>query len=106
MKNKNNTTHLDEYKFISIHESEVKLLTKPVRQFIEDYSFVEFYPKERNVDKVKEFKKLIRKYIKEIKKNKGKESNPECIMISQMVELLQKMMAHQVRKLHLEKLIQ
>lgn len=102
---KNNTSDLDDYKFISIHESEIKLLKKPVRQFIEEYSSIEFYPKERNVDKVKEFKKLIKKYLQEIKKNKGKESNPECIMITQMVELLQKMMAHQVRELQLEKLI-
>lgn len=102
---KNNTTDLDDYKFISIHESEIKLLKKPVRQFIEDYSSIEFYPKERNVDKVKEFKRVIKQYLKEIKKNKGKESNPECIMISQMIELLQKMMAHQVRELQLEKLL-
>lgn len=102
---KNYTTDLDDYKFISIHESEIKLLKKPIRQFIEEYSSIEFYPKEKNVDKVKEFKRVIKQYLKEIKKNKGKESNPECIMITQMIELLQKMMAHQVRELQLEKLL-
>ena len=102
---KNNTTDLDDYKFISIHESEIKLLKKPIRQFIEEYSSIEFYPKEKNVDKVKEFKRVIKQYLKEIKRNNGKESNPECIMITQMVELLQKMMAYQVRELQLEKLL-
>ena len=38
---KNNTNDFDDYKFISIHESEIKLLKKPVRQFIEDYSSIE-----------------------------------------------------------------
>ena len=102
---KNNITDLDDYKTIHIHESELKFLTKPVQQFIEDYSSIEFYPKERNVDKVKEFNRVIKKYLREIKKNKGKESNAECIMITQMIELLQKMMAAQVRELQLEKLL-
>lgn len=97
----------DEMIRCSIHEHEFKQLPKTKKALLEEYRDMEFYPqglkKGKKFDKVKEFKRLIREYIKQTKDKP--ENNIECIVIDQMKELLERMMAHQVRKLGLEKLL-
>jgi hypothetical protein len=97
----------DEMIRCSIHEHEFKQLSKTKKALLEEYRDIEFYPqglkKGKKFDKVKEFKRLIREYIKHTKDKP--ENNIECIVIDQMQELLERMMAHHVRKLGLEKLL-
>jgi hypothetical protein len=96
---------LDEVKEFSIHEDDYARLPKSVKKVLDDYETIRFYPKGKVKDKVKEFKKVLKQYTKEIQKNDGEESNIECIMIDQMLQLMQKMFAHEIRSLKLEKLL-
>jgi len=102
-------SNMDEYIHIAIHKSELKQLDKTIREFIAEYRVLEVYrngkKKGKKFDKTKEFKRLIAAMEKERIKNKGEESNLECHYSGQMVELLQKMMLHEIRKLELEKLL-
>ncbi len=97
---------LYELKKFTIHEHEFKQLPKSIQKAFLEYEDLELYSKDRQVkDPVKECKRLIKNYLKEIKKNKGQESNVECMILSQLVEMLSKMMAYEFRKLGLEKLL-
>lgn len=106
---------LDELIHITIHEHEYKRLPKAVKAFVDENRDLEFYPKSgreeykkrhgKEFNRVEEFKRVVKEYIEEIKNNKGAESNVECMMLDQMVELLKKMMAYEVRQLDLGKLI-
>lgn len=96
---------MDEYKYFSIHLDNFKRLSKKTQKELLEHENIELYPAEKNVNKVEEFKRVVKEYIKHIKKNKSKESNIECIMIDAMIELMQKMMASEVRQLKLEKLL-
>ena len=67
-----------------------------------DYgSPIEYYGEEGIKDNVKEYKKLCRELAKERKKNKGEESNVECLIIDKITELISKMKLVDVRKLKL-----
>lgn len=99
----------DELIRFTIHEYDFERLPKKLKASIEEYRDIELYPgglkRGKKFDKPTEFKRLIKEYLKEIKKNKGEESNIECMIASQMIELLQRMMAYDIRKLGLEKLL-
>lgn len=101
--------HLDEMIHCSIHEHEFKQLTKKQQALFEEYRNIEIYQgglkRGKPFDKVEEVKRLIKEYAKEIKKNKGKESNTECMILGQLLELLNRMMAYEIRKLDLGKLL-
>jgi thymidylate synthase len=100
---------VDELMHFTIHEDDFKQLPKKIKEVFEENRDIEFYPQGlkqgKNFDKVKEVKRLIKQYVKEIKKYDGQESNVECIIIDQILELLNRMMAHDMRKVGLEKLI-
>jgi hypothetical protein len=100
---------VDELMHFTIHEEEFDKLPKKIKEAFKEHQDIEFYPQGKkqgkDFDKVKEVKRLIKEYMKEIKKNKGKESNVECIIIDQLLELLNRMMAHDMRKVGLEKLV-
>lgn len=102
-------TFLDEIIRFSIHEHEFNQLSKTKKALVEDYRDIEFYKdglkRGEDFDRVKECKRLIKDYNKVIKKNKGKESNEECMIIGQLLELMNRMMAADIRKLQLEKLV-
>jgi hypothetical protein len=99
---------VDDLIHISVHKDEVKHESKEVQKFIKDNARVEFYPgglkKGKKFDKVKEFKRLLKELEKVRKKHKGEESNIECIVYDQLMELMGRMMLHDLRKLELEKL--
>jgi hypothetical protein len=99
---------LDEIVHISIHKDEIKREPKRVQKFIEDFSDLEFYPsglkKGKKFDKVKEFKRLLKELVKVRAKYKGEENNIECIVYDQLLELLDRMMLKDLRRLELEKL--
>lgn len=101
--------HLDEMIHCSIHEHEFKQLTKKQQALFEEYRNIEMYQdglkRGEPFDKVEEAKRLIKDYNKEIKKNKGKESNTECMIVGQLLELLGRMMAYEIRKLDLGKIL-
>jgi hypothetical protein len=100
---------LDELIHFTIHEHDYKQLSKTKKAFVEEYHDLELYPnglkKGKKFDKVKEAKRLINEYKNAIKKAGGKESNLECMILGQLLELLNRMMAIDMRKLKLEKLI-
>jgi hypothetical protein len=97
---------LYEFKHFTIHEHEFKQLPKDIQKAFLEHENLEFYPKKKPIiDPIAEIKRLIKLYLKEIEKNKGAESNVECIIINQIQEVLSKMMAYEVRKLGLEKLL-
>lgn len=100
---------MDDYIHISIHRSELKLLDRKICKFIEEYRVLEMYrdgkKKGKKFDKTKEFKRLIAAMLKARANNNGKESNEECHYLAQMIELLQKMMLYEFRKLEIEKLL-
>jgi hypothetical protein len=97
----------DEIIRCSIHEHEFNQLPKTKKALLEEYRDIEFYSKGlkrgKKFDKVKEFKRLLREYVKHTKDKP--ENNTECMIIDQMQELLERMMAHHIRKLGLEKLL-
>lgn len=67
-----------------------------------DYgSPIEYYAEEGTKNNVKEYKKLCKELAKERKKNKGEESNIECLIIDKITELISKMKLIDVRKLKL-----
>jgi hypothetical protein len=68
----------------------------------DDYK-IEFYGEEGAKDNIKEFKRLKESLNKEIEKNNGEESNVECIMVDQLVELLSKMKLQEIRELNIFK---
>lgn len=97
---------LYEFKNFRIHEHEFKQLPKKIQKAFLEHESIEFYPKSKQIkDPVKELKRLIKEYNKIIKKYKGVETNSECIVIDQMLEVMSKMYAYQIRKLNLSKLL-
>jgi len=100
---------VDEIIHISIHKDEVKHEAKLVQEFIKDNADMEFYPgglkKGKNFDKVKEFKRLLKQLVKVRAKYKGEENNIECIVYDQLLELLDRMMLKDLRRLELERLV-
>lgn len=64
---------------------------------------IQFYGENGTTDNIKEFEKLKINLNKEIQKNNGEESNVECIIIDQIVELLSKMKLQEIRKLNIFK---
>lgn len=100
---------LDELIHFTIHEHEFKQLSKTKKAFIEDFRDLEFYPnglkQGKKFDKVEEAKRLIKNYKDSIKRHKGVEDNEECMILGQLLELLNRMMATDIRKLKLEKLL-
>lgn len=104
-KKNNEHSFLEEFKTFSIHNDDFKRLSKKTIKEISEHEQIEFYPPGKCTNKVVEFKKVLKEYLTVIKKNKGQESNIECILIDQMNELISKMYAHEVRELKLEKLL-
>lgn len=100
---------LDELIHITIHEHDFKRLAKTKRALLEEYRDLEFYPNGlkngKKFDKVAEAKRLIKNYKDSIKRHKGVEDNEECMILGQLLELLNRMMATDIRKLKLEKLL-
>lgn len=100
---------LDEYTYISIHRSEIPLLSKAVQKFIGEYADIEFYPNGlksgKKFNKVTEFKRLIRELANVRKNHGGKESNVECLVYDQLRELMSRMMLRERRKLNLERIL-
>lgn len=103
------TDHLDQFRYYDIHEDDYRLLPAKVRNAIDAYENIDFYraglKNGKKVNKVKEFKRVVRNYLKVIKKHNGDESNIECILIGQLIELLKRMPAADVRKLKIENLL-
>ena len=100
---------MDEMIHFTIHEYEYNQLSKTKKAFLEDYRDIEFYPeglkRGEKFDKVEEVKRLIKNYKDCIKRYKGIEDNEECMILGQLLELLNRMMAADIRKLKLEKLL-
>ena len=100
---------MDEFTNISIHDSELEHLSKPIQKFIEENARVQIYPKGlkrgKPYNKVLEVKRLIKEMVEVRAKNKGRESNTECMIVSSICEILDKMMLQEFRKLSLEKLL-
>jgi hypothetical protein len=100
---------LDELVHFTIHENDLKQLPKNLQDFVWEYHDIEMYhnglKRGKKFDKVAEAKRLIKEYCKVIRKNKGQESNEECMIISQLTELINRMMAYQIRELRLDKLL-
>lgn len=99
----------DELIHFTIHEHDFEQLPQKIKKLLEDYRDLEFYKdglkKGKKFDKVKEAKKLIRDYEKEIKSKNGAEGNIECMIVGQLFELLNRMMAKDVRRLKLGRLL-
>ena len=95
------------FKLGSLYETDT--YPRRIVKFIKDNSDMEFYPgglkKGKNFDKIKEFKRLLKELVKIRAKHKGEENNIECIVYDQLLELLDRMMLHELRKLALEKLV-
>lgn len=66
-----------------------------------DYEKIEYYGENGTTDNIKEYKKLCKDLEKERKKNKGEESNVECLIIDKITELISKMKLKEVRELKL-----
>lgn len=97
---------LYEFKNFRIHEHEFKQLPKKLQKAFLEHESMEFYPKTRApVNPVKELKRLIKEYKNTVMKYDGVETNAECIIIDQILELMGKMYAHEIRQLKLEKLL-
>jgi hypothetical protein len=100
---------VDEIVHISIHKDDIKRQPKRIQKFIDEFRNIEFYEsglrKGKKLNKVAEFKRLIKELKKVRDKNKGEESNVECIVYDQMIELLGRMMLKDLRKLNLDKLL-
>jgi hypothetical protein len=84
---------------IVIHEDEVKNHSKKIQKFIEDNKTISFYKDKPNINKEKEFLKIIRNIRKQIKDSKNKESNIEAIMVDQITELISRMSLKEFRKI-------
>lgn len=99
----------DEMMHFSIHKHEFALLPKKLQAAILEYEGIEFYKdglkKGKKFNKVKEFKRLVKEFSKRVEKSKGKEDNIQCIMIDQMIELLQRMLLRDFKQLKLEKIL-
>jgi hypothetical protein len=75
-----------------------------VQQGLIDTGMIKLYPsKPKNPDVI--FKSVLKRMVATRKKNKGAESNEECIDVDCLTELLSKMTLVQFRKLQLEKLL-
>jgi hypothetical protein len=103
-------THLlDQFRNYNIHEDDYRALPAKVRDAFDRFESIEFYTaglkNGKKVNKIKEFKRVVRAYKKNIDKHPDEDSNIECIMIDQMLELLRRMPAADIRKLGLEKLL-
>ena len=100
---------MDGFKHYTIHEDEYRQLSRKDKDFLDGYQNIEFYENGmkngKRIDKVKEFKRVVKEMVKIRDKNLGEQSNLECMHIDLLVELLRKMMLTDVRKLHFEKLL-
>ena len=96
---------LDETRHFSIHEYEFSRLPKHIQKAFLEYENIDYYKGRMPKNRVAKVKDLIRDYVIEIKKHNGKESNTECIAIDLIKYMLDHMMAHEIRKLHLDKLL-
>lgn len=103
------THFLDQFRNYNIHEMNYQELPERVRKHLDKYEGIEFYTaglkNGKKFNKVKEFKRLIKVQQRVIKSHKGEESNTEGIVIDQLIELLRRMPAKDVRALQLEKLL-
>jgi hypothetical protein len=96
--------HLDELMHFTIHEHEFNQLPEDIQKAFKehedcDLSFL------LGDDRAERAKDLIKKYVKVIKKHKGKETNEECITLDFFMYVLAHMNAQEIRKLNLEKLL-
>lgn len=96
---------LNEIKKFSIHEHEYEKLPKNVKKILENYEDIDFFKEKEIKNYPVKFKSLLKKYLEEIKLNDGKESIGECITLDMLLQLLDRMFAHEIRKLKLEKLL-
>jgi hypothetical protein len=95
---------LDELMHFTVHEHEFKQLPVKIQKaFKEHEDLVCDWLLVKNRPAM--FKKLLKDYLKQIKKHKGEESNAECMTLGFMIYLLDHMNAQEVRKLNLEKLL-
>lgn len=100
---------MDEFVTFQLHQEDYNRLPAVVRNIMEEYKQIKFYPdgkkNGKNFDKTKEFIKLVKEYKKLIKDNKGKESNEEGMCVDMMLQLLSSMMLSEIRKIKLGNLI-
>jgi hypothetical protein len=100
----------DEMMRFSIHFHEFSLLNAKLQKAFKEYEDIEFYPNGtkngKPLDKVKEFKRVLKEFVKQVEKCKGEEDNIQCIMIDQMLELMRRMMLKDFKKLKLEKILE
>jgi hypothetical protein len=105
-----NPNFMDELIHCTVHQDEYdRNLTIEQQSFVDSYRDFEFYAgglqNGKPFDKVAEAKRLIVAYSKYIKDNGGKETNGECAIITQLMEIFGRMDAKDFRELHLEKLL-
>lgn len=96
--------HLDTLMHFTVEEYEFKHLPRNIQKAFKEYENLVcdwLLVKDRPA----KFKELLRDYIKQIKKHKGKESQEECITLGFMVYMLEHMDAREIRKLKLERLL-
>jgi hypothetical protein len=98
-------SHLDEMMHFSIHEHEFKQLPKTIQQRFKEYEDLDQSWLLRENDRAATVKKLIKKYVAVIEKNKGSETNEECHYLGSIVYMLEHMYAWEVRKLEFGKLL-
>jgi hypothetical protein len=95
----------DEYKVFRVHLFDYNRLTQPQKNFLQEYETIEFYPNGRKhgkkIDKVKELLARNKERLRIQKKNKNKESNEECICVSIMLELMERMLLKDFRRIHI-----
>jgi hypothetical protein len=100
---------LDNLVHITINKDDIASESKAVQKFIERNSRLEFYcgglKDGKKFDKVKEFKRILKRLEKIRKDHGGKESNIECLVYDQLMELMSRMSLKDLRRLQLEKLL-
>jgi hypothetical protein len=99
-----NKPFLDELMHFTIHEHEFNQLPIKTQEAFKEFEDVG-YGWVLVKDRPAKFRELLRKYIIQVKKHKGKESGQECITLDCMIYLLEHMNAKEIRKLKLHKLL-
>jgi hypothetical protein len=93
----------DEYKVFKVHNFDYNRLTQPQKNFLQEYETIEFYPNGRKhgkkIDKVKELLARNKERLRLQKKHKNKESNEECICVEIMLELMNRMLLKDFRRI-------
>lgn len=98
-------SHFDTLMHFTIDSHEFKHLPKTIQKRFKEYEDLEQPWLLKGKDRAATVKKLIKKYIAVIEKNKGSETNEECHYLGSIIYTLEHMYAWEVRKLELGKLL-